>query len=132
MNTFNVYPKRGEMFSLECSHFEFDENSFTLYDEGRSISKEGFLSFDNVAAILPADTPNPERAELIFKVYLKNRPQPLEVTAYSFKTDQPPSVQFFRRVYYGDNPEVLIDYVYVALSEVVAIIPSDGLKHRWR
>ncbi|HZT58168.1 MAG TPA: hypothetical protein VFA21_06015 [Pyrinomonadaceae bacterium] len=127
---FNIYPKKGDMFTLEFRRFTFNENSFTLYDEGDSVNKDGFLSFDNIAAIMPQEQGGQSSNALTFKVYLKNRTEPLEVIAYGVNTEEPPSAKFYGRFYgHGDVP---LNHVFIALSEVVAIIPSDGLKHRWR
>lgn len=134
LKNFRVYPKNGEMLLLEWRNFEFNENSFTLYDSGNFPSKEGFLSFDNVAAILPEEQSRPRPEAITFRVYLKNRKEPLEIAAHALDAEQPPSVKFYWQLQSGggeiENTE--IPEIYVALSEVVAIIPSDGLVDRWR
>lgn len=129
MGKFNIYPKKGEMFTLECYKFEYDENSFRLYDDGNSQSKEGFLSFEHVAAILPEKQSQP-RNPIHFQVYLKGRKEPLEVIADAFDLEHPPSVRFYAKdVFINSTPTDLeIQHLYISTSEVVAIIPSDGLK----
>jgi len=51
---FTVFPKKGlEPFAIKIERFEVSGNDFILFDSGNSPSKEAFLSFDDVAAILP-------------------------------------------------------------------------------
>lgn len=125
----NVYPKKGDMFALECYRFEYDESGFRLYDDGNSLSKEGFLSFEHVAAILP-ETQSQVKNAIQFQVYLKGRKEPLEVMANAFDLERQPSVRFYAKdIFYGSKPnDVEIQGLYIAISEVVAIVPSDGLK----
>jgi hypothetical protein len=125
-----IYPKKGEPFTLEIPRFTFSENGFSLYDSAREISKDGFLSFENIAAIVPQGQSEIRRDDILFHVYLRNREKPLEIAATAVNTDEPPSVKFYTQ-YYGSGGNALIEHVYVALSEVVAIIPSNGLIHRW-
>jgi len=130
MSKFNVYPKKGDMFAIECYRFEYDENGFRLYDDGNSLSNEGFLSFEHVAAILP-EKQSQAKNLIHFQVYLKGRKEPLEVMANAFNLEQRPSVRFYAKgVFLNSAPtDVEIQYLYIAISEVVAVIPSDGLKN---
>jgi len=129
ISKYNIYSKKGDMFALECYRFEYDESGFTLYDDGNSQSKEGFLSFEHVAAILPEKQSQVKNA-VHFEIYLKGRKDPLEVMAHAFNLEQPPSVRFYvRDVFVGSDPnDVEIQGIYIAISEIVAIIPADGLK----
>ncbi|MDQ3652689.1 MAG: hypothetical protein M3458_20910 [Acidobacteriota bacterium] len=129
LKTFIVYPKEGMRLLLEFETFQIIEGGFILYNDAVQPSKEGFLSFDNVAAIVPEQQANMP-GMIGFHIYLKNKPQPLEIFAHSFDTEQKPSVIFYwqRENSVGTiiKEEALLG-IYVALSEVVAIMPSDGL-----
>ena len=119
------------MFTLEFRRFELKGDKFILYDSSDKESKEGFLSFTNVAAIIPEQ----QRTEdaLCFYVYLKGKPH-IEVFASTFEAEQEPSVTFRHQqkdMMRNIMNEWPIENIYIALSEVVAIIPSDGLLS-WR
>jgi hypothetical protein len=118
MQEFNVYPKEGEKFSVEFQRFEMKENGFVLYDDRNEPSKEGYLSFENVAAIIPDN--QPEEQMVCFLVYLKGQPKPAEVFACHFETE--PGISF---KWQPDAEDIA--GIYIARSEVVAIMPSDGL-----
>ena len=138
MHTFQIYPKKGKEFALAFDRFELREEQFVLYNDRDKESRAGFLSFANIAAILPDgkfkghgrvglayDTEPTE-----FLIYLKDRPptEPLHVVAFVCDTSQPPSVQFFWKVFNVNKFEDhLIPNIYIAISEVVAIMPSGGL-----
>src|SRR5437868_6656965 len=136
MPTFTVYPKEGESFTIECTGIEFAAGQFTLYDLTDKLSKEGFLSPVNVTAIIPQPLPQPDiynqfgSAE--FQVFLRKRPinEPLVIPAYSFTVEMD-NVKFYRNTVDLEtmaSKEVEIKGIYIAPSEVVAIIPADGLK----
>ena len=129
MQTFNVYPKKGEMFSLEFETFQLAENGFILFNNAHQASKEGFISFDNVAAIIPEQQTG-LKDMICFHVYLKDKSQPIEVFASSFDIEQESSVTFLWQqtdiVGTIIKEDVLLG-IYIAPSEVVAIMPSDGL-----
>jgi hypothetical protein len=127
MGKFKVYPKKGDTFDLEFYRFEYDENSFRLYDDSNSESSEGFLSFEHVAAIIP-ETQSKADHVLTFLVYLKGRTEPLKINANTFDQTQQPGVKFYVRGASYRPSDIEVQYLYVATSEVVAIVPSDGLK----
>jgi hypothetical protein len=167
MKTFTVYPKKGEPFSIECGGIKFTGESFILYDEGREPSgvglsrisdaetagnpppesTQGFLSFPDVAAIIPQE-PSIKDADyqsyrpVHFEVYLRNRAQPVEggtgdkphpikIVAHAFRVEQP-SVIFLAQSKNAFG-QVISEWplgLYVATSEVVAIVPEDGLRRR--
>jgi hypothetical protein len=119
MRKFKVYPKDGEnSFLVEMERFEMKGNSFVLYDERDESSKEGYLSYENVAAIIP-DHQLKEKM-VCFHVYLKGQSKPAEVYALYLETE--PDISFK----WGLDSQAIIG-IYVARSEVVAIMPSDGL-----
>jgi|ERR1041385_1808283 hypothetical protein len=123
---FRVYLKKGESLTLEFRRFEIEGNSFTLYDSlDNPVKEEAFLSLDNVAAVIPEKQ---MESDSRFKVYLKSG-EMFEIVAELFKADQPPSVKFYRQRYPREDEE--IKNIYVALSEVVAIMPVWGLKRQW-
>lgn len=110
----------AEPITLEYKRFEFDENRFTLFDQDNNEVKDmAYLSLSSVAAIIPEKQDGD--ALSCFKVYLKGRKDPVEVNADNFDVSQKPSVLFY---WSGWQPPHLIKGVYVALSEVVAILPA--------
>lgn len=119
--SFIVYPKEGEPFPLKIPRLVINENKLNVYNDRNAESNYGFLSMDNIAAILPDNLGEAESA-IIFNLYLKDKKEPLKVSAHTFKANEPPSVRFYWR--YGDREEEIRD-LYVALSEVVAIVPAD-------
>src|SRR5205809_4683177 len=95
MATFTIYPKEGEPFDLEFEKFDFDGKTFTLFDAAPTQFDSGpvrfvrgaFLRVDHVAAIIPVIGKDTLRAEMRFRVYLKNRADPVEVDADYFDLD---------------------------------------------
>lgn len=143
-NKFKVYPKNGKMFILICERFEARENSFVLYDWGNLESNEGILCFTEIAAIIPETQREGGQATPLihFSVYLKDsfrlrdNEEQIEVLAHAFKIDQESGIAFFGQER-GAEDKVInewpIEGIYIALSELIAIIPSDGLQRRgWR
>jgi hypothetical protein len=128
MRTFDIYPKKGKRFSLEFDRFVHSLDRFILYDSGHEPSHEAFLLFDAVAAIVPQEQPHADDVEA-YRIYLRNNEdeQYVKIHANVFDLTQPPSVKFYTRVV--DNSERHeVTNVYVAISEVVAIIPDEGLR----
>jgi hypothetical protein len=121
LKTFDIYLKEGGSLKLQFWKFTFDESSFTLYDSYNDQAQTAFLSFEKVAAILPSET---KEITSGFIVYLRNNIN-IKVDGMSFKLDQPPSLKFFT------YRERLISDVYVALTEVVAVMPIEGLSSGW-
>lgn len=119
LETFNVYPKEGaEPVQLDLEGFEFKDGIFTLYRSGHSVDTWQYVSFENVAAILPGSPPFFENAHS-FEVYLKDRKDAVRVYGAIFKTD----TQLGATFYWGEHEVKRIPNVYVALSEVIAIRP---------
>jgi hypothetical protein len=136
MKNFDIYPKEGgEKFTLLFESFEAQANGFFLRDDTRLVYPLVYLSMDNVAAILPAEprryNAKKELEPYTFHVYLKRRIDPLVIPAYSFDASAPPSVIFnWERKTSADpfTPEEFpLQDIYIALSEVVAIMPKGGL-----
>lgn len=126
MKQFNVYPKRGESFAIGCKRFSFESDHFVVYDSADEPSDNGFLSFENIAAICIADQWRPRLDDVrSFQIYLKGRTEPIVIFAHYFKTDALQGVGFFWINIRGED--VKIENIYIALSEVVAILPAGGL-----
>ena len=126
MKRFNVYPKKGESFSLTFYRFSFDGEGFILYDSVNEASDNGFLLFENIAAICVADQPRPKRDDVrSFEIHLKGRDDPLNVFAHYFKIDPSRGVEFY--VWSTGRHELKLDDFYIATSEVVSITPVGGL-----
>ena len=125
MKRFTIYPKKGESFSLNITRFVVEGESFVLYDSVNEPSENGFLSFENVAAILVEDQHYPIREGLrCFEIRLKNHSEPLKVFAEAFKIVSGIVEFYFWNVRGRDKK---IHEIYVAVSEVVSITPSGGL-----
>jgi hypothetical protein len=126
MNTFDIVLKEGTRFQLQFDKFECTAKEFLLYDEAHEPSKEAFLLFNAVAAIVPADQPRSDKIEP-FRVHLTND-EHVDIYAPVFDMSQPPSLKFHvRRTLSGELFEV--KNVYVAISEVIAIAPAEGLRY---
>ena len=127
MQSFKIFPKKGlEPFEIKIARFECDGKSFTLFDSGGNpVPKEAFLSFEDVAAILP-EGKQPDSDRLIpFDVFLRKRKEPLIIYAHGFEM-QTPSVKFFWLYHVDGEPQYIPD-IYVASSEVVCVLPQEGL-----
>lgn len=140
MPTFHIYPKEGERFALAFERFEVRGDHFVIYNDRSKESHAGFLSLANIAAILPDRLPDGERIGLTYEtkpieflIYLKGRPptDPIRIQAFSCDVSEPPSVKLFWKVLNQNRYE---DYamtnLYIAISEVVAIMPSGGLESK--
>jgi hypothetical protein len=131
MQTFTIYPKDGgETFTAQFHKFELNESGdgFILYDDAHKPSKEGHLSFKETAAIIPNNLKERED-EIRFLVYLKNRSEPLTIYAHAFEQSEP-SLIFKRQlkdIRHNPYQEWKLDAIYIALSEVIAVLPADGL-----
>jgi hypothetical protein len=139
MREFTIYPKKGESFDVTCERFETKSDCFILYNSFDRESAEAFLSFNDVAAIVPRDhsaksaSINYPDGPICFLVYLRDKPTPVKIFAHAFKLEDQVRVGFF-----GQRKDItgnLIDEwpiadVYIAKSEVVAIVPEDGLVSR--
>lgn len=125
MRKFTVYPKEGKEFSLQAFKFEPTTDGFVLYDYGEKPTADGFLSLHNVAAIIPDGLP--EKDMRCFLVHLKDRP-PFKVFAHSFEIQPTVSFKYHHKESYGAPVSKReVEGIYIALSEVVAIVPSDGI-----
>jgi len=123
LKKFTVYLKKGEPLTLEFRRFTFDADGFTVYDSyNEAVPNQAFLSIDHIAAIIPEQQ---KQSDSRFKVILRNG-QSFEVAAEILKTDQPPSIRFYWQQYPPQQEE--IQNIYVVLSEVVAIMPVNGLQ----
>lgn len=135
MQTFTVYPKgKGEPFNLTCERFELKDGRFILYHSSNKEAQEGYLSFSGVAAIIPDQGKTRYPAKPIsFFVYLKDRNQGIEVFGDAFKIENDSQIVFLaqqRDIMRKITNEWPLTGIYIALSEVIAIVPSDGLHSR--
>jgi hypothetical protein len=125
---FTVYPKEGEPFELDLrGRLAFNEDGLKVISSHGAESSYIYLSMKNIAAILPGAQGTAD-APILFHVYLKGKETPLVVSAHAFNTKESPSIRFYwnRR---GRDEEV--KDIYVALSEVVAILPADPSEVVW-
>jgi hypothetical protein len=118
--TFIIYLKEGGTLTLEFSRFQVDGNSFIVYDRFDQAANESFISFDNVAAIVPLKQ---SQRDWRFKVHLKTGSS-FEVSADLFKTTDG-RLQFYRHNH--PREDLVLENLYVALSEVVLIMPASFL-----
>jgi hypothetical protein len=126
---FTIYPKKGEPFNLEFEKFDFDGKTFTLYESRVGSDPAPFvrgshLTVKHVAAIIPATAKNRIPGEQRFRVYLKNRTDLIEVHACYFEPEGQTNVVFYwEKVVHGNLKKTEIENIYIAWSEVVAIVP---------
>src|SRR5688572_6945891 len=117
--TFKIYPKEGKMFTLEFLRFELNGQQFTLYNEADKVTNDGFLSYGNVAAIVPEHIHKRDHSHLFpdaidFRIYLKSL-ETFEITADSCDTTHPSSVKFFTKLYFDNKiQDIEIPNVYLA------------------
>lgn len=136
MKKFKIYPKDGEPFTVEFERFEFSGKQFVFYDSANDPSKEGFASFDKVAAIVPDPPifPQTNQSYTLFCVYLQGHEDDngeICIAAHKIDYEQEPSLIFYWEKFDLDSfTPVQIPNVYIATKEVVAIFPSGGLQTR--
>ncbi|SRR6266496_284502 len=131
MPRLRIYPKRGRSFTVEVAGVEYTDTAFVLINANSDPSEMGFISMNNVAAIVPeAPIDYGLLQNHYFKVYLQGRDSeeeedhPISIGAHLFDLEDPPSVRFYRVCETPAPPEILPN-IYVAISEVVAILPSN-------
>lgn len=135
MKDFTVYPKKGKPFTVTVRDYELNGEQFVLYDESGKVSSDGFLSFDHIAAIVPQNLfkrPHyPQvRDSFDFRVYLRSGEQ-FDINADFCDTSDPETVRFAFTNTRPDGPDRYdIESLYIAPSEVIAIMPPDGLIYR--
>jgi hypothetical protein len=135
MRTFTVYPKgKAVQFNLTFYRFEIKDKRFILYDSSDKESQDGFLSFSDVAAIIPDQNKSSYADKPIkFLVYLKDKSSPIEVFGHLFKIENDSQVIFITQqldMLGSIVHEWPLTDIYIALSEVIAIVPSGGLVSR--
>ena len=125
MKNFIIYPKKGESFPLTFTRFALEGERFVLYDSINEPSTNGYLSFENIAAVCIEEQRYPIREDLRrFEVRLKNQSEPLNIHADCFKIESG-AVEFYLWNIRGRDKK--IDDIYIAASEVVSITPAGGL-----
>ncbi len=119
---------------MTCERIETKEDRFLLYNESDQESTDGFLSFEDIAAIIPEKywAQDPKLNAPSFEVYLRGRSDPLKIIAHAFKREGESSrerfVFFVQKLFnHHVEAEFPLDEIYVAVSEVIARIPSCGL-----
>ncbi len=126
MPKLRIYPKRGDSFTIQIVRFEFDENEFRLYNAVDDHSQSGFMSMHNIAAIIPEypDLPDLPPDTPRFEICLRGSTDDdrLSIQAHLIDFQTPPSLIFYQLTE-GEVPEPLKN-IYVALSEVVVILPG--------
>lgn len=123
-----IYPKHGPSFTVEIFGVEYTDDGLVLIDANNKPSQYGFLSLTNIAAIVPDEAiDGPTQPHL--EVFLQGRDpedenHPISIAAHVFDLDDPPSVRFYRLIDADPpKPREIIPNLYVAISEVVAIVP---------
>lgn len=124
---FRIYPKKGEPFLLDFAKFDFDEGCFTLYESPNRPLNHSFLSADHVAAVVPREMESGRfRDEIRFRIYLKNRIDPIEIIAHEFDPKRERSINFYwLPLRHNEVQRKKLENIYIAWSEVVAILPSE-------
>src|SRR5688500_17967732 len=107
MQDFIVYQRKGKPFTISIEKYEYEGGRFLLYDQLQQVSRDGFLAFDHIAAILPANpykrASNPFMRDAIdFRVYLRNGEQ-FEVNADSCDATGQATIKFFVKDRKGDD-----------------------------
>jgi len=129
MRKYTVYPKEGKEFKIEAHKYEATPDGFVLYDYAERPTTDGFLSLHNVAAIIPEGVSEERERErmICFLIHLKDRPA-FKVFAHSFDSEPAVSFKYHHKESYGAPVSKReVEGIYIALSEVVAIVPSDGI-----
>ena len=114
METFTIYPKKGEPFELRFRRFEFNEltGEVVLYDDHQTIL--GVLMRPHLAAIAPSELHQTQRRDMLtFTVLLREHlARPLTLNANAYVRD--PGFDFI-----VDNRP--LSWVYVDPAEILAI-----------
>ena len=113
MATFTIYPRKGDVFTIECERFVFDaeHNEFELYDEYGQV--KGLLPAPHVAAIVQTELRPTQRVDMLtFTVQLRGHlDKPFQVNGtnynrgpqYDFTLDGRPL-----RNFYVDPQEIVV------------------------
>jgi hypothetical protein len=126
MQPFTVFPKDGrETFTIKIERFEVKEGQISLFDTGLEVAPDAFLSFGDVAAIVPEGKQPAVEGLVPFDVFLRKREEALVIYAHGFEI-APPSIKFLWR-YTREGKPVYIEDIYVASSEAVCVLPQEGL-----
>ena len=130
MQTFDIYPKDGQKFQAQIYKLTLNKkgDDFILYADDAKPSKEAYLPFEKIAAIVPASLKE-EPGDICFMVYLKDQSEPLKIYANAFEALERTLVFKRHQKDIRGNPhdEYELEEIYIALSEVIAVLPADGL-----
>jgi hypothetical protein len=139
---YKIYEKKAG--DKDPRELEFD--SFTVRNHlaipikaSDELAAFGLLNLENVAAIIPDNPQELQRsntsglAPFGLNVFLKGKSDPLLIDAQSIDTSQ--GDLSFCQMYVDLNAQPMVRHVpipniYVALSEVVMVVPSGGLPDR--
>jgi hypothetical protein len=132
---FRVYPKReGKPFEIEIHRFEYQADGLVLYDTTNRASNEGYLNLDNIAAVVPEPSLNAptNRSYVTFNIHLKGyEDEPIAIAANELNYDDEFRL-LFSWLLWDDEKDHLKPFplknLYIAKSEVIAVIPDDGLQ----
>lgn len=97
MEGFNVYPKDGKGFSMTFEGFELKEREFTFFNAGSQLSNEAFVSFADVAAIVPEHQFLDGGLDP-FQVYLRKRNKAIQIYAETFDIRQKSTVKLYYEI----------------------------------
>ena len=137
---YNIYPKTSTTdtpapIPIECEGWLRDGSTIKPLNALGQPSEFALLLIDNIAAILP-EIPDRQSQHihnpLHFQIYLKGRTEPLKIAAHIVKVVED-QIQFLWLNYdmkTSERNEQPISGVYVAVSEVIAVVPSESLPAR--
>jgi hypothetical protein len=129
--SFTVYPKEGEPFCLEFAKFEFNRTNFVFYGSRTSGARpfdHAYMAVAHVAAIVPSRPVSGRYSdERRYRVYLKGRTRTIDVVAHEFDLTGETVSFYWLRVGNDGLERDLVENLYLAKPEVLAIFPVDGL-----
>jgi hypothetical protein len=140
MGIFTIYPKgEGDSFKVKLERFELGQDGRIILHNTLGVETDlAMLATDAIAAIIPeqvtpADWGKSEK-DITYQVFLKGHTaETITIFAGKFKIADG-LVQFFQLVEKTPDFEPERDpipQIYVLASEVVGIVPEDGLPRRW-
>jgi len=140
MATFIIYPKgEGDSFEVKLERFQTVENGRIIWYNTLSNETDlAMLAADAIAAIFPEQVRpkgwGASEKDIAYQVFLKGHTaKPFTILAGKWKIVEG-LVQFFQLIDKQPHFEPASDpipQIYVVASEVVGIVPEDGLPRRW-
>jgi hypothetical protein len=137
---YKLYPKAlgaaaADIITVTCDGWRREGALFLPLNQFEEASEAALIWADNIAAIapeVPQKPPHNLRDPLHFQIHLKGRTKPLEVAADIVKLVEG-EIQFFWLMFNmatSERKDQRVLDLYVAASEVVAVVPSEPLPHR--